>query len=131
MIDRFIGKLKESDFKFTRPYQVKSVYSKPSGKWSTAFTNSAFLDSRKFFEVYSHMLFSRIIQILARDITYVPGVGFTGSINPENLVAVENLFGVAEYVIAHTDSQEFALMGLGKAVSSQSRYKKDANWATK
>lgn len=88
VIDRFIGKLKENDFKFTRPYQIKAVYSKPSGKWSTAFTNSAFLDSRKFFVVYSQMIFSRIIQILEREVTYVPGVGFTGSINPESLASI-------------------------------------------
>lgn len=131
VLDRFIGNLKESDFKFTRAYQVKAVYTKPSGKWSTAFTNSAFLDSRKFFEVYSRMFFHRVTNILERDMTYEPGVGFTGSINPENLAVVENLFGIAQYIISHTNSQEYALMGIGKAVSSQQNYKKDMNWATK
>ena len=69
------------------------------------------------------MFFKRVTSILERDITYEPGVGFTGSINPENLAAIVNLFGVAEYIISNTNSQEYALLGIGKAIDSQHKYR--------
>ena len=57
-------RLKREDFVFTRPYRVKNVFKKTRGKWSSAFSNSVYLDSKKFHIIYSDMFFKRFGRIM-------------------------------------------------------------------
>ena len=66
IFDRLLSQLTEQDFKFTHQYTVKAVYKKPNGKWNELTSDSLFLDSRRFFDVYGKLIHKRAIEIVKR-----------------------------------------------------------------
>lgn len=68
ILNQIFKKFKRDDFVFTRLYKVKNHFKKTRGKWSSAISNSVFLDSKKFHVVYSSMFFKRLRQVLKRSL---------------------------------------------------------------
>lgn len=67
-LDFVFKRMKRDDFKFTRPYKVKNHFQQARGKWSSAISNSVFLDSKKFHIIYSDLFFKRFVQIMFRSV---------------------------------------------------------------
>lgn len=68
ILDLLFKKFKRDDFVFTKLYKVKNHFKKTRGKWSSAISNSVFLDSKKFHIIYSSMFFKRIRQVMKRSL---------------------------------------------------------------
>ena len=66
IFDSLLSELTENDFKFSHEYTVKSVYSKPNGKWNELTADALFLDSRKFFAVYEKLIHKKIIEVVKK-----------------------------------------------------------------
>lgn len=67
-LDFIFKRMKRDDFIFTRPYNVKNHYQQARGKWSSAISNSVFLDCKKFHIIYSDLFFKRFAQIMFRSV---------------------------------------------------------------
>jgi len=55
-----------------REYTIKAVFDSPRGKWPSSLPNSIFLDSRKFFAIYSAQLFDNIVEVMEREMLRDP-----------------------------------------------------------
>ena len=80
IVDRVIKNLRREDFIFSKNYQIKAIYDTPRGKWSNLATDSVFVDSKKFFSIYSRKFFDKILYILHREL-YLYSIPVDGGIN--------------------------------------------------
>jgi len=67
MINRVLKNVKREDLIFEKLYQVKAIYDKPKGKWSSVTKDNIFLDSKDFFKIYSDKVYDRIMNVMGRE----------------------------------------------------------------
>lgn len=112
---------------FSKNYQIKAIYDYPRGKWSNLATDSVFVDSKKFFSIYSRKFFDRILDILHREL-YIYNVPKDGGINVQEFLFAQTFLNSIHYAIDTTNSKEFALTAVLKAKHSMRNYYNDMKW---
>ena len=58
--------MSKEDFILNKEYKIKSTFSKPNGKWSQAFAESVFIDSKHVLRIYSDKLFNNVLANLEK-----------------------------------------------------------------
>jgi hypothetical protein len=66
IFDSLLSELTEDDFKISHEYTIKSVYTKPSGKWNELTADALFLDSTKFFSVYEKLIHKKLLEVVKK-----------------------------------------------------------------
>ena len=69
VLDRLISKMKPNDFLFEQDYTVKATFTDVSSKWQSVLKDCIWLDSTKFFKVYSNKFLDRVMQVMHRDMS--------------------------------------------------------------
>ena len=128
VVDMALRRVKRSDFIFDKEYKVKTTFEKPDGKWQNAIAESAFLDSTKFFQIYSSKFFNRLSAVMDREMEKDKRQGKTGAIDNQEYQMAKAIFKALELGIQNTDSQEFAVTGNAKGVDSHQRYYDKQTW---
>ena len=91
IINRVLKNVKREDFIFEKLYQVKAIYDKPKGKWSSVTKDNIFLDSKDFFKIYSEKVYRRIMDVLGRE--HYWGYSIDGGISAVNYQIIGSLLG--------------------------------------
>ena len=66
MADIVLADLSKEDFILNKEYKIKSTFRQPNGKWSQAFSESVFIDSKHVLRIYSDKLFNNILTKLEK-----------------------------------------------------------------
>ena len=111
ILDLFFKKFKRDDFVFTKLYKVKNHFKKTRGKWSSAISNSVFLDSKKFHMIYSSMLFKRVRQVMKRSL-------HDGDLNMDQYSGIELVTDMIQEQVNASDISEYALRAIVKGEDS-------------
>lgn len=122
-------RIKRSDLIFTKEYRVKGTFLKPLGKWQDSLAESAFLDSTKFFQLYSKIFFDRILAVMKREREENQKQGLEEILDLQEYQMTAAFFQAMQLAVENTDSKQFALTANIKTEKSQERYFNNTNWA--
>jgi hypothetical protein len=67
IVNRILKNVNRKDLIFEKLYQVKAIYEKPKGKWSSVTKDNIFLDSKDFFKIYSTKVYNRMMDVMGRE----------------------------------------------------------------
>lgn len=124
ILDFIIKKFKRDDFVFTKLYKVKNHFKNTRGKWSSAISNSVFLDSKKFHIVYANMFFKRFKSIMKRSM-------MDGDLNIKQLEGIDIVTDLMHEYVNGTDISDFAFRAVIKGEDSHKQYIQDPYWPQK
>jgi hypothetical protein len=130
VLDIVVRNLKKDDFIMHREYTVKALFDSPRGKWSASLSNSVFLDSKKFFSIYTNQFLDNMMDVFHREMERDP-TGMTNGLSQAEFVQIQQFSEAIKLIMKNADSKEFAFFAHMKLGDPLTKYSADTDYGYK